>query len=158
MNVKSRQDWIRLVASTAVLSAAAISAGCGTYAKQTEEKITRADDAVQEARNAKADQLASDDLNAASADVSAARQEFDKSDYAAAQRVAEKGYTNAQVAISRSNLETTNQEIADVMAARERLDAKNGEIADMRQKIAGVDGEIDKLQKDLADIKRTQEQ
>lgn len=164
MNVKLRQDWPRLAASVAVLSAAMISAGCGTYAVQTQAKITRADTAVQEARNAKAEQFAPTDLKAARIDVAAARQEFDKSDYAGAQRLAEKGFTNGQVALLRSKLETTNQEITnkehamgqDERAVRERVDAKNSEIASLKQKIADIDKEINKYQKELADIQRGQ--
>jgi chromosome segregation ATPase len=160
MNVKLKQACLRLAVGVGVLSAAMISAGCGIYATQTQAKLTRADAAVQEARDAKAEQLASDDLKAASSDVSAARQEFDKGDYAAAQRGAEKGLANAQVASLRAKLETTNQDIAskeqamgqEAMDARARLEAKNSEIADLKQKIAAIDSEISKLQQDKADV------
>jgi chromosome segregation ATPase len=165
MNVKLKQGWLRLAVGVAVLSTAMISAGCGMYATQTQAKITRADAVVQEARDAKAEQLASADLKAADGDVAAARLEFDKGEYAAAQRGADKGFTNGQVAVLRSKLETTNQEIAnkestmgkEELATRQRLDAKNSEIASVKQKIADLDKEISKYQKELADIKRIQD-
>lgn len=160
VKIKSKYMWPRLVTSIAVLSAATFSAGCGTYAAQTQSKISRGDSAVQEARDANASKLASADLQTASGNVTTAKQEFERGDYAIAQRAADNASIQGQVATARAKLETTNQDIIakersiapEVMAMRNRIDAKNSEIATIKQQIAVVDDEVSKLNRDLTDI------
>ncbi len=118
-------------------AAALWSAGCSTYAKQTQSLINDAETTVQQANTNQVRQLASDDLNRATGNLDSAKQSFSIGKYDAAQRQSHKAAADARQAQTRAELEARKQRVAsleqDVSTLDEQIATLEGHITDIKR-------------------------